>query len=146
MNERSRQGALYRDQRRARCAAIAASRASTPAATIPAGIRPLVRRPRSAWLAWLESTDPLLWWDRAEPMLWYDSSETADIAEPIDPAEANEPTLANDATDAALPIERTESWEQIERIEFSDHSDHIPGSVAVAQRPRRRKRLPRSVG
>ena len=111
-------------QRSARCRAIAASTANTPAPTIPAGTRPSVRRPRSAWLAWLESTDPLLWWDRAEPALWCESREAADIADPIDPAEANEPTLANDAKEAALPIERTESWEQIERIEFSDQRDH----------------------
>lgn len=103
---------------------------STPAAITPAGTRPSVRWPRSAWLAWLESTDPLLWWDRAEPKLWYDSSEAADIADAIDPAEANEPMLANDAKEAALPTERIESWEQIERTEFSDQRDHTRRSVA----------------
>ena len=77
----------------------------------PSRTPPRARRLRSARLAWLESTEPLLWWDRAEPALWCDSSKAADIADPIDPAEANEPTLAKDATEAALPIERTESWE-----------------------------------
>ena len=111
---------------------MAASTASADAATVPAGTRPSVRRLQSAWLAWLESTDPLLWWDRTEPALWFDSSEAADIADPIDPAEANEPTLANDAKEAAQPIERTESWEQIERTEFSDQSDHTPSSVTLS--------------
>ncbi len=123
---------LRNAQRCVRCRAMPASTVSTPAAITPAGTRPSVRWPRSAWLAWLESTDPLLWWDRTEPALWYDSSEAADIADAIDPAEANEPMLANDAKEAALPTERIESWEQIERTEFSDQRDHTRRSVAFA--------------
>ena len=123
---------LRNAQRCVRCTAMPASTVSTPAAITPARTRPSVRWPRSAWLAWLESTDPLLWWDRAEPALWYDSSEAADIADAIDPAEANEPMLANDAKEAALPTERIESWEQIERTEFSDQRDHTRRSVAFA--------------
>jgi hypothetical protein len=121
-------------QRCERRTAIATSSASTPEPTTPAEMRPWVRRPRNAWSAWLESTDPVLWWDRADPELWYDSSEAADIADPIDPADANEPTLASDANDAALPIERIESWEQIERVEFSDQSDHTYRSVDAFRR------------
>lgn len=123
---------LRNAQRCVRCRAMPASTVSRPAAITPAGTRPSVRWPRSAWLAWLESTDPLLWWDRAEPALWYDSSEAADIADASDPAEANEPMLANDAKEAALPTERIESWEQIERTEFSDQRDHTRRSVAFA--------------
>ena len=48
----------------------------------------------------------------------------------MDPAEAKDATLANDAKDAALPTDSTESCEQMESTEFSDHSDHMPPSVA----------------
>jgi hypothetical protein len=92
-----------------------------------------VRRPSSAWSAWLDRTEPSLWWDRAEPEHWYDISDAADIADPIDPTDANEPMLANEPKDAALPMDRTESWEPIESSEFSDHRDHTPSSVAAAQ-------------
>ena len=110
-----------------------ASVTATPPAMIPTGTPPSVPRPSNARFDRLDSTDPALWWDRADPALWEDSTDAADIADRIDPAEANEPTLPIEANEAALPIDSTESWEQTESTEFSDHSDHMRGSVVPPQ-------------
>ncbi len=89
-----------------------------------------MRRPLTAWVAWLDRTEPVHWWENAEALLWWQSNDSEDVDDRMEPADANDQMLPTDATDPMLPMDRTESWEQTDRIEFSDRMDHMSAAYA----------------